>query len=82
MKKTPTLLLAIFMIGFSSNLILAQELNQAFLNSLPKSIQEDFLSSEDDDMLTDNFNDRPETRIQKIESGIDSIKDQSDRSNS
>ena len=76
MKKTPTLLLAIFMIGFSSNLILAQELNQAFLNSLPKSIQEDFLSSEDDDMLTDNFNDRPETRIQKIESGIDSIKDQ------
>ena len=64
----------IFILLFSGN-IYSQELNKAFLNSLPKSIQEDFLDT-DDEKLTDNFNERPDTRIQKIESGIDNIKDQ------
>jgi protein involved in polysaccharide export with SLBB domain len=58
-----------------SGAALAQDLNQAFLNSLPKSVQESFLNT-DDDQLSDNFNERPDTRIQKIESGIDNIKDQ------
>ena len=61
---------------FLSNAVISQELNEAFLQSLPKSIQEDFLSSSDDDNLSENFNDRPETRIRKAESGIDAIKDQ------
>ena len=57
------------------NVLASQELNQAFLQSLPKSIQEDFLAT-DDDELSDNFNERPETRIRKVESGIDDIKNQ------
>ena len=61
---------------FLSNAVTSQELNEAFLKSLPKSIQEDFLSADGDDDLTDNFNERPETRIRKVESGIDDIKDQ------
>ncbi|MDA9130833.1 SLBB domain-containing protein [Gammaproteobacteria bacterium] len=61
---------------FLSNAVTSQELNEAFLQSLPKSIQEDFLSAGDDDDLTDNFNERPETRIRKVESGIDDIKNQ------
>lgn len=59
-----------------SNAVTSQELNEAFLKSLPKSIQEDFLNVDDDDTLKDNFNERPETRIRKAESTIDSIKDQ------
>ena len=61
---------------FLHNTLSSQELNEAFLKSLPKSIQEDFLQSDSDDELSDNFNDRPETRIRKIESGIDDIRDQ------
>ena len=61
---------------FLPNIIFSQELNEAFLNSLPKSIQEDFLNAGDDETLTDNFNEKPETRIRKIESGIDEIKNQ------
>ena len=60
---------------FLHSALISQELNEAFLNSLPKSIQEDFLNS-DDDELSDNFNERPETRIRKVESGIDDIKNQ------
>ena len=59
---------------FLSNSAISQDLNKAFLESLPKSIQEDFLSSNSDDNLSDNFNERPETRIRKVESGIDDIK--------
>jgi polysaccharide biosynthesis/export protein len=61
---------------FLSNSAISQDLNKAFLESLPKSIQEDFLSADGDDNLTDNFNERPETRIRKVESGIDDIKGQ------
>ncbi|MDB2356832.1 SLBB domain-containing protein [Gammaproteobacteria bacterium] len=61
---------------FLSNAVTSQELNEAFLKSLPKSIQEDFLDADSDETLTDNFNERPETRIRKAESGIDAIKDQ------
>ncbi|MDC3398679.1 SLBB domain-containing protein [Gammaproteobacteria bacterium] len=61
---------------FLSNAVTSQDLNEAFLKSLPKSIQEDFLNAESDDDLSDNFNERPETRIRKVESGIDDIKDQ------
>ncbi len=61
---------------FLSNPVTAQELNEAFLKSLPKSIQEDFLDSDGNEDLSDNFNERPETRIRKAESGIDTIKDQ------
>jgi hypothetical protein len=46
--------------------VTSQELNDAFLKSLPKSIQEDFLNP--DEALSDNFNERPETRIRKVES--------------
>ena len=60
---------------FLHNVLASQELNEAFLKSLPQSIQEDFLAADDED-LSDNFNQRPETRIRKIESGIDDIKDQ------
>jgi len=60
---------------FLHNVLASQELNEAFLKSLPKSIQEDFLNS-DDEELSDNFNERPETRIRKVESGIDDIKNQ------
>ncbi|MDA8613468.1 SLBB domain-containing protein [Gammaproteobacteria bacterium] len=61
---------------FLSHEVTSQELNEAFLKSLPKSIQEDFLDADTDETLSDNFNERPETRIRKAESGIDSIKDQ------
>lgn len=60
---------------FLHNALTSQELNDSFLKSLPKSIQEDFLDSDDED-LSDNFNERPETRIRKVESGIDDIKNQ------
>ena len=60
---------------FLHNPLTSQELDDAFLKSLPKSIQEDFLNS-DDEELSDNFNERPETRIRKVESGIDDIKNQ------
>ena len=61
---------------FLHSALTAQDLNEAFLNSLPRSIQEDFLNSDADETLSDNYNDRPETRIRKVESGIDDIKDQ------
>ena len=59
---------------FLHSALTAQDLNEAFLNSLPRSIQEDFLNSDADETLSDNYNDRPETRIRKVESGIDDIK--------
>ncbi|MDC1401435.1 SLBB domain-containing protein [Gammaproteobacteria bacterium] len=65
-----------FYVFFLSNSAISQELNQAFLESLPKSIQEDFLNTDSDEDLTDNFNQRPETRIRKAESAIDDIKSQ------
>ena len=34
---------------FLHSALTAQDLNEAFLNSLPKSIQEDFLNSDDDE---------------------------------
>jgi polysaccharide biosynthesis/export protein len=61
---------------FLSNAVTSQELNEAFLQSLPKSIQEDFLNADSDEDLSGNYNERPETRIRKVESGIDDIKDQ------
>ena len=61
---------------FLHNALTSQDLNGAFLQSLPKSIQEDFLNADNDQDLSDNFNERPETRIRKVESGIDDIKDQ------
>ena len=75
MKKLLINLICFFAF-FLSNTVTSQELNEAFLKSLPKSIQEDFLNAESDDDLSDNFNERPETRIRKVESGIDDIKDQ------
>ncbi|EKO36171.1 polysaccharide biosynthesis/export protein [SAR86 cluster bacterium SAR86E] len=71
-KKTSLLFLSLMVSG----LTFGQEINKDFLNSLPKSIQEDFLDTDSDETLEDNYNERPETRIQKIESGIDGIKDQ------
>ena len=59
-----------------SNAVTSQELNEAFLKSLPKSIQEDFLNTDADETLSDNFNERPETRIRKAEGRIDAIKDE------
>ena len=59
-----------------SNAVTSQELNEAFLKSLPKSIQEDFLNVDADETLSDNFNERPETRIRKAEGRIDAIKDE------
>ena len=74
MKKL--LLSFICLYGFVlSNAVTSQELNEAFLQSLPKSIQEDFLNADADEALSKNFNERPETRIMKVESGIDAIKD-------
>ena len=61
---------------FSSSVLNAQEMNANFLNSLPTSIQKDFLNDEIDDSLEDNYNERPDTRIKKIESGIDDIRSQ------
>ncbi|MDB9996296.1 SLBB domain-containing protein [Gammaproteobacteria bacterium] len=75
MQKLLTTFICFFAI-LLSNSVISQDLNKAFLESLPKSIQEDFLSSDGDEDLTDNFNERPETRIRKVESGIDDIKDQ------
>ncbi len=74
MKKLLTNLV-LFNAFFLHNALTSQELNDAFLNSLPKSIQEDFLNNPDED-LSNNYNDRPETRIRKVESGIDNLKDQ------
>ena len=56
--------------------IYAQDFNEEFLNSLPRSVQEDFLNRGDDEEISDNYNERPDTRLTKIEFGIDSIKDQ------
>jgi polysaccharide export outer membrane protein len=76
MKKL--LLSFIFLFGFVlSNAVTSQELNEKFLKSLPKSIQEDFLNAADtDESLAENFNERPETRIRKAEQRIDEYKDQ------
>ena len=76
MKKL--LLSFICICGFLlSNAVSSQELNEKFLKSLPKSVQEDFLNLADtDESLSENFNDRPETRIRKIEQRIDEYKDQ------
>ena len=54
----------------------AQELNKEFLNSLPKSVQDEFLNQDDDENISDNYNERPDTRMSKIEFGIDAIKEQ------
>ena len=60
-----------------SNAVTSQELDEKFLKSLPKSVQEDFLNLADtDESLSENFNDRPETRIRKAEQKIDEYKDQ------
>ena len=77
MQKLLTTFICFYAISLS-NSVISQDLNDAFLQSLPKSIQEDFLSAGDgvDGDLADNFNDRPETRIRKAESRIDDIKDQ------
>ena len=57
--------------------VTSQELDEKFLKSLPKSVQEDFLNLADtDESLSENFNDRPETRIRKAEQRIDEYKDQ------
>jgi protein involved in polysaccharide export with SLBB domain len=75
MKKL--LLSFICLYGFVfSNAATSQELNEAFLKSLPKSIQEDFLSVDADEDLSENFNKRPETRIRNAESRIDAIRDE------
>jgi hypothetical protein len=76
MKKL--LLSFICLFGFVlSNAVTSQELNEKFLKSLPKSIQEDFLNAADvDESLTENFNERPETRIRKAEQRIQEYKDQ------
>ena len=76
MKKL--LLSFIFLYGFVlSTPVTPQELNEKFLKSLPKAIQEDFLNaSENDKSLAENFNERPETRIRKAEQRIDEIRDQ------
>jgi protein involved in polysaccharide export with SLBB domain len=75
MKRLLLNLVCIFVFSFS-NALAAQALDEVFLKSLPKSIQEDFLDVAPDDTLTDNFNDRPETRIRKVEGGLDAIKGQ------
>ena len=75
MKRLLLNLVCIFVFSFS-NALAAQSLDEVFLKSLPKSIQEDFLDVAPDDTLTDNFNDRPETRIRKVEGGLDAIKGQ------
>ena len=75
MQKLLTTFICFFVI-LLSNSVISQDLNKAFLESLPKSIQEDFLNADDDEELSNNFNERPETRIRKVESGIDDIKDQ------
>jgi polysaccharide biosynthesis/export protein len=60
-----------------SNAVTSQELNEKFLKSLPKSIQEDFLdAAEADESLEKNFNERPETRIRKVEQRVQEYKDQ------
>ncbi|MDC1525598.1 SLBB domain-containing protein [Gammaproteobacteria bacterium] len=64
------LILTTSILGFS------QELNDNFLSSLPKSIQSDFLGMAEDEETSDIYPKRPDTRIQKIESGIDEVKKQ------
>lgn len=77
MKNLKSFHFLLLIIPIHSNVVIAQDFNTDFLDSLPKSIQEDFLSGEDsDDLAENNYADRPDTRISKLESGIDSIKDQ------
>jgi polysaccharide biosynthesis/export protein len=69
----------VFLLALSlfSNLLVSQDLSKDFLASLPKSIQNDFLQNQSsDELASDNFGDRPDTRLSKLESGIDSIKAQ------
>lgn len=68
-----SIFLTIFLYSFP---ISSQEINKEFLDSLPKSIQKDFLNQDSDEDFSENYNDRPETRILKIENGIDAIKNQ------
>jgi protein involved in polysaccharide export with SLBB domain len=58
--------------------ISSQELNEEFLNSLPKAIQEDLMTRGDDEELEDNYKNRPDTRLRKIERSIDSVRGQID----
>jgi len=75
MKKIPLNLICCCLFFFS-NALVSQNFNDAFLKSLPASIQEEFQDIADDSMTDNNFNERPDTRIQKIESGIDAINKQ------
>jgi polysaccharide biosynthesis/export protein len=68
--------LIFLLLASSSNSLISQELNKEFLNSLPKSVQEEFMNQDSDDDLTENFNMRPDTRLSKIESGVETIKAQ------
>jgi protein involved in polysaccharide export with SLBB domain len=55
-------------------------LSEDFLNSLPKSVQEDLMSQNDDadNELEDNFNQKPDTRLDKLESALSEIRDNLD----
>jgi len=58
---------------FLSNSLASQNYNDAFLKSLPSSIQDEFGDVAEDTILDNNLSERPETRIKKIESGIAGI---------
>lgn len=75
MKKI-ILNLVFFCSFFFSNTLASQNFDDAFLKSLPASIQQEFQEVSDDTVLDSNFNERPDTRIKKIESGIDAINKQ------
>lgn len=72
---TRLLILSIFII--THNEAAAQTLDETFLKSLPRSIQEDLTNrAEGDEALDDkNYNKKPDTRLLNIEEAIESLKD-------
>jgi protein involved in polysaccharide export with SLBB domain len=77
MKKNLSILFILSIFIFTHNEISAQTLDEAFLKSLPRSIQEDLTNrAEGDEALDDkNYNKKPDTRLLNIEEAIEALKD-------
>lgn len=77
MKKNISILFILSIFIFTHNEISAQTLDEAFLKSLPRSIQEDLTNrAEGEEALDDkNYNKKPDTRLLNIEEAIEALKD-------
>jgi len=62
----------LFIVAFSSLIISSQQLDESFLSSLPESLKDSINENSDDTNNKDKNYSNPETRIQKLESALES----------